>query len=178
MRVVIADDEYLVRVSLRSMISELQLPIEIIGEATNGEEFVNLIKSCNPDVAFVDIKMPKLNGLEAIKAAKSLSPNTKWIILTGFSEFNYAKEAIKLGASNYLLKPASPEELQQVLEELFKRSKEYNAILNTEFENNLIALVHDLNTFSDSSKTTFTSSARCLSYIFALAKNKNSFDFP
>lgn len=149
MKIVIADDEYLVRASLKSMLSELDLPLDIVGEAANGEELVSHVKKHYPDVAFVDIRMPRMGGLEAIKVCKELSPGTHWIILTGFSEFDYAKEAVRLGAASYLLKPVSPEELQEVLDVMFKRSKEYNSILNKEFENELIALVHDLSAIPD-----------------------------
>lgn len=149
MKVLVADDEKLVRTSLISMLEELDLPLQIVGEAANGEELVELSRKHTPDIAFIDIRMPKLNGLEAIKIAKDYTPNTKWIILTGFSEFDFAKEAIKLGASNYLLKPVSPQELKDVLGELIKQNKEYIKILNKEFENELIALCSDLSSLQD-----------------------------
>ena len=93
-------------------------------EATTGEQMVNLVRQDLPDVAFVDIRMPGLNGLEAIKAAKTLSPLTKWFILTGFPEFDYAHEAIRLGVSGYLLKPISPAELKKILDD-FAEARSY-----------------------------------------------------
>jgi len=120
MKVIIADDERLIRAGLKSMLSEAKIPLDIAGEATNGEELVELVKRHLPEIAFVDIKMPKMNGLEAISKGKLYSPNTQWIILTGYAEFDYAREAIKLGAANYLLKPVSPDELNETLEVLIK----------------------------------------------------------
>lgn len=173
MKVLIADDEYLVRSSLTSMLNELKLPIEIIGEATNGEELVELVKKQTPDLVFVDIRMPELNGLDAIKNAGTYSPNTQWVILTGFSEFDYAKEAIKLGATNYLLKPASPQEIKEVLVSSLKRYKDKNALLNKEFENELMALIHDLIPYSDDDETSIIGKAKFLGAIFAFDSNLN-----
>jgi two-component system response regulator YesN len=102
MRILIADDEYLVRASLISMLSEINLPIASIQEATTGDEMVSKIRQDLHDVAFVDIRMPGLRGLEAIKAGRLLSPKTKWFILTGFPEFDYAQEAIRLGVAGHL----------------------------------------------------------------------------
>ena len=84
MRILVADDEYLIRASLISMLDELNLPIHSLQEATTGEQMVDIVRHDPPDIAFVDIRMPGLNGLEAINAAKSLSSQTKWFILTGF----------------------------------------------------------------------------------------------
>ena len=120
MKILIADDEKLIRYSLKSMIEDMKLALEIIGEAGNGQEMIDLVKKRNPDIAFVDIKMPGLSGLEAIKIARDISPHTKWIILTSYSEFDYAKEAISLGAAGYLLKPVSPEELSATINEIIQ----------------------------------------------------------
>lgn len=62
-----------------------------------------------PDLAFVDIRMPELDGLAAIGASRAASPSTEWVALTGFSEFEYARDSLRLGAFDYLLKPISPE---------------------------------------------------------------------
>ena len=114
-RILIADDEYLARSGLRSMLEELDLHVEIVCEATNGEEMARMASQYLPDIAFVDIRMPKLNGLEAIRLSRMASPHTHWLILSGFPEFDYAQEAIRLGVSAYLLKPVNPEELRKVL---------------------------------------------------------------
>lgn len=109
MRVLVADDEKLSRVSLISMLEESERDISIAGEATNGEDLLNALSKMQPDVAFVDIRMPKMNGLEAIERGRKLSPHTQWVILSGFSEFDYARKALSLGAFMYLLKPLGME---------------------------------------------------------------------
>ena len=98
LKIVIVDDETLARASIKSMLEELHLPIEVVGEGSNGEDLVELVRTLRPELAFVDIKMPKLSGLEAIKIAKGLGTGCQWIVLTGFSEFEYAREALHLGA--------------------------------------------------------------------------------
>jgi len=139
MRVIIADDEYLARASLRSMLEELNLPIDFIGEATNGEELTSLVAQTLPEVAFVDIRMPRLNGLESIRNVKAVSPDTRWFILTGFPEFDYAQEAIRLGVSGYLLKPVDPQELNKVLCEFVADHRKLSITQNRQFERELMA---------------------------------------
>jgi len=144
MRIIIADDEYLARSSLRSMLGELNLPLDIVGEAANGEEMALMVSQHSPDIAFVDIRMPKLNGLEAIRMSMSASPQTKWFILTGFPEFDYAQEAIRLGVSGYLLKPVNPDELGKVLRDFIEENRKRIAVQNKQFERELIALNYGL----------------------------------
>jgi two-component system response regulator YesN len=148
MKVLIADDEYLARSSLRSMLDELDLPIELVGEAANGEEMVALVRRHLPEVVFVDIHMPQLNGLEAIRIAKTASPQTKWFILTGFPEFKYAQTAIRLGVTDYLLKPVGPQELNKVLSHFIQENKKSIAAQNKEFEHDIMALYHGLSSLA------------------------------
>lgn len=148
MRVLIADDEKLARSNVKGILEELNLPLEIVGEAKNGEEALTMLKEHQPDIAFVDIRMPKLNGLEAIKYGKPFSPHTKWIILSGISEFHYAQEAIRLDAVNYLLKPVNPVELEQSLNTLLLQNKKIITTQNEQFENEIIAFLNGLSPLS------------------------------
>lgn len=113
--ILIADDEELVRFTLSSMLQELHLPLTII-EASSGAEMVSLLKNEKPDIALVDIRMPGMDGLQAIEEGKTICPDTSWIILTGHSEFEYAKKALELQVLEYLLKPVSADELERVVE--------------------------------------------------------------
>lgn len=113
MRIAVADDEYWARVTLISMLKELDLPLEIVGEAGNGQEMARMTASARPDLVFVDIKMPGLNGLDGIRLARQSCPDTVWIVVSGFSEFAYAREAIGLGVLDYLLKPVNPQMLRE-----------------------------------------------------------------
>ena len=115
MIILIADDENLVRLGLKKIIKDMELESIEILEAKNGREMLEVCRSMSPDLAFVDIKMPLLNGLEAIEAAKEFCPDTTWIMLTGFSEFKFAQSAISLGVKNYLLKPLESDAIQQIL---------------------------------------------------------------
>ena len=140
MRIVIADDERLIRYSLRSMLEELSLPLEIVAEAANGEEFVSLVERYVPDLAFVDIRMPKLDGLEAIRRLKDRFPSTRWIILTSHSDFSYARDAIRLDAAAYLLKPVSPDELRENLMKIMGEHRRRIVSANRVFENRMTGM--------------------------------------
>ncbi|QHW30961.1 response regulator [Paenibacillus rhizovicinus] len=144
MKLVVADDENLVRFSIRSMIGEMDAAWVIAGEATNGEALLELLAEQQPGVAIVDIHMPGLNGLEAIRQGKALSPMTKWIILTGHSDFAFAREAVKLGASDYLLKPIGTDDLERALYATYKDGREMILLHNERFGSNLSALLHGL----------------------------------
>lgn len=118
MKILICDDEMFIRASLKDMLYELPLFIEQIDEAKNGIEALSLMKEHIPDLVFMDIRMPRLNGLDTIKEAKPLYPHTTFIILSGYSEFEYARSALALGAKNYLLKPVTPEQLQTLVNDV------------------------------------------------------------
>ena len=114
MKIIIADDEEYVRFELKELLFEIRSDLEIT-EAVNGSELLEKFKQNNFDAAFVDIKMPGFSGLEAIGNIDSNNIKTEWIILTGYSDFDFAKKAISLGVTEYLLKPVSKDELGQVL---------------------------------------------------------------
>lgn len=115
MILLIADDEKLIRFSLKSMLLEIVPEDTVIAEARNGNELVEKCSLLQPDIAFVDINMPFLNGLDAIAECKKTSSYTNFIILTAYSDFEYAKKGIKLQVFDYLLKPISPDTLKDVL---------------------------------------------------------------
>ncbi len=120
MRILLADDERLVRASIRSMIEELTqkglIQQPLIEEAANGNELEEKLTSFSPHLAFVDIKMPGRSGLDVIEEVSRSSSRVSWVLLTGFAEFPYAKRAIELGVLEYLVKPASSEDLLKVIE--------------------------------------------------------------
>jgi len=144
MRVLVADDESLIRDGLKSMLNELETPVEVIGEAANGREMVQLVKELKPELVFVDIKMPVVNGLEAIEECKKFVPDTYWVVLTGFSEFEFARTAINLGVSYYLMKPVSVEELGKIICDISEKLKEKALMNNKKFESELSLLCHDI----------------------------------
>ncbi len=139
MRIVIADDEQWVRTALKEMLLEADSGTEIVGEALNGSHMAKLAEEEQPDVVFVDIRMPEMNGLEGIASARDKSPETIWVILSGYSDFQYAQEAIRLGVQEYLLKPVSPEKLRETLLNVQKLKFARKTNRNTDFRNWLIS---------------------------------------
>ncbi len=120
LKIIIVDDEYLFREALKVSIDFEGLGLEIVGEAKNGKEAIGLVESQKPDIALVDINMPIIDGLEFAKYINSKEIDTKIIIISGYDQFDYAKEAIHLGVQSYLLKPINEEELTNELKELMR----------------------------------------------------------
>ncbi|QJD85473.1 response regulator [Cohnella herbarum] len=120
-KVLIVDDEYLVRERLKICVDWGELGYEIAGEAANGEDALMILEHIPAQLAIVDINMPIIDGLAFAQAAQISHPDLKIVILTGYSSFEYAKTAIQAGVSDYLLKPINMEELLQVLLRLRNR---------------------------------------------------------
>lgn len=143
-KVLIADDEPKIRQGLKNTLETFELPIHICGEARNGFEAMEKAREIRPDILLVDICMPKLSGIQFLQELKKLELDCKTIIISGFNEFSYAKQAISLGVSSYLLKPIPEEELkaelEKVIEELEseRKDRKYNAVMRQQIrENNL-----------------------------------------
>lgn len=145
MIILIADDENLVRIGLKQMIKEMQLKDIIILDAKNGSEMLSICQNYVPDLAFVDIKMPMVNGLDAIAQLQDLCKDTYWVLLTGFSEFSYAVEAIKLGVKDYLLKPIEFSSIVTIVQKAENNIVKRKTELNGSFELNVIFQFNTLN---------------------------------
>lgn len=104
-RILLVDDEPIFRMGLRSVISWEELGCQIVGEAKNGEEALIQIEEKKPDIVFLDIKMPKMDGIRVLEKRKRYEKNPKFIVLSCFNEYEYVREAMKLGAFDYLFKP-------------------------------------------------------------------------
>lgn len=109
-RVLIVDDDTLVRAGLRMMI-ESQSDLEVVGEADNGADAVTLARSLTPDIVLMDIRMPGTDGLAATGLITDMSDDIKVMILTTFDLDEYVFEAVRSGASGFLLKRTRPEDL-------------------------------------------------------------------
>ncbi|EES71231.1 response regulator receiver domain protein [Paenibacillus sp. oral taxon 786 str. D14] len=105
MKILIVDDEPLVRIGIKSAIDWQAEGVEIIGEAGDGAEALRLIASEQPDVVLLDIKMPKMDGLEVLRRIKEQELPVKVVVLSSFDDFGFVKEAMKLGALDYFHKP-------------------------------------------------------------------------
>lgn len=128
LRAVIADDERLMREQLRTRLAEAWPTLEIVAEAKNGAEAVQLVEQHHPDVAFLDIRMPGMTGVEAARAIAQLPcgdetsdgwPGCEVVFITAYDE--YAVEAFEQGAADYVLKPAERERLARTAERIGKR---------------------------------------------------------
>jgi DNA-binding NarL/FixJ family response regulator len=109
-RLLIADDHPLVRSGLRSMLQR-EPGVEIVGEARNGREAVELCRSLEPDLVLMDVRMPEMDGLEATRAIKQECPGTGILMVTMHENRDYMLEATKAGAAGYVLKDAPRNEL-------------------------------------------------------------------
>ena len=119
-RVMLADDEGIVLDSLK-MIIEKHFPGQCqLETAKTGRDVIELAESFRPDLAFMDIQMPGINGIDAIREIKKSSPSVEFIILSAYDKFDYAKEAINLGVLEYVNKPFSAKSIAEVLEKALK----------------------------------------------------------
>jgi len=117
-RVMIVDDEPPFIRIIKKLISRNSDRYEVIGEAFNGLEALELIPLVRPDVIFADIKMPGMDGITLLKSVNEQYPRILPVIVSGYKDFEYAKEALKTGALEYILKPINPALMDEVLEKL------------------------------------------------------------
>lgn len=113
-RVLIADDHIIVRSGLRLLL-EAQADIDVVGEASDGREALDLIEKHSPDVVLMDIAMPGMDGLEATRRIKTIGPRLKVLVLTMHRSDEYFFEMLKAGASGYILKGAETSDLIQAV---------------------------------------------------------------
>lgn len=119
-RIAIIEDEFYARQAIKKYISQLGEPYEVCGEASNGRDGLELIRRLKPEIALVDITMPVMNGIDMMHHVQEEALPTQMIILTGYSDFSYARAAVRLGVREYLLKPLRIEELRSALEHVTK----------------------------------------------------------
>jgi two-component system response regulator YesN len=114
-KIMIVDDESIERDALKYIIKQSELEISEIEEACSGREAIEKAMLFKPDIVLIDIKMPSINGIEAVKRMKQTCPDLQVLFLTAFSYFNYAQEAIKVGAKGFIVKPATKDQIIQAL---------------------------------------------------------------
>ncbi|MEG1847169.1 MAG: response regulator [Lachnospiraceae bacterium] len=130
--IIVAEDEDLLLHNLVQKIEQLELGFHVVGTAQTGIQAYSLVKELTPDLLITDIRMPVMDGLQLLQNVHDKFPLTKFIITSGFSDFSYAKTAISLRVSAYLLKPIDPAELKDALlairTELELEQKNYESI--------------------------------------------------
>ena len=114
-KVLVVEDEILEREGISKIISQMELDVVVVGEASSGKRALEMIQRIKPDIVVTDIRMPGLSGIELAAEIKNRFPDTKIIFITGYQDFEYAKSAISLGAYGYVLKPVDVQELFTVI---------------------------------------------------------------
>ncbi|MDD2973193.1 MAG: response regulator [Lachnospiraceae bacterium] len=123
MRLIIVEDEQRARRGLKNIIQSISQENEIIAEASNGRDALELIKTMKPDAVFTDVKMPFMDGLTLIQEVRKLGMDTKFVIISAYEEFNYARQAITLGVKQYLVKPLIMEDIEEALEAIREKER-------------------------------------------------------
>lgn len=113
--VVVAEDEILLQNNLVRKINKLDMGFHVVGQTQTGIQALDLIEKYNPFLLITDIRMPVMDGLELIEKAKETHPDLTCVIISGYSDFSYAQQAIRLHVQDYLLKPVEISQLQTVL---------------------------------------------------------------
>ena len=124
MKVFLVDDEIVIREGIRESFPWEETPYSLVGEAPDGEMALPIIRDTNPDIVITDIKMPFMDGLELCRELKSQMPWIGIIVLSGYDEFEYARQCIKLGVREYLLKPINSADLREALDKVSAQLKE------------------------------------------------------
>ena len=119
----VVEDEKLIRQGIVAMIRRSSVPVEEILECRNGEEALEILRKQRVDVMFTDIRMPKMDGIEMLKELRAEGNDVSVIFLTAYSDFSYAQSALKLFASDYLLKPFGDGELEQAVNHALDKRK-------------------------------------------------------
>lgn len=127
LKMVVAEDEQSFREGLISIVDWHMYDIEICGVAENGRQALEMIEREKPDLLLTDIRMPHLSGLDVIRQAKTAGAKFHAVLITGYNEFEYAREAIKLGVTDYLLKPCMPSDIIKVILEVKRKVGESGA---------------------------------------------------
>jgi len=120
MRLLIADDQVLFAESLQYVLKGISEGIELVGIATDGEMAIDMVEAKRPDVILMDVRMPRMDGVEATKLIHRSFPNTKIVMLTTFDDDEYVHSAIQYGAAGYLLKNMTPENLVVALQAVMR----------------------------------------------------------
>lgn len=131
-KLLIVDDEKWIRRGLKVKLEELGYQFEEILEAKNGMDALEIIEKELPKLVITDIRMPKMSGIDVIREGIKISKDIKFVIISGYAEFDYAEKAINMGAKGYLLKPINDKNLKETMDKLLgeiEREKEYHQVM-------------------------------------------------
>lgn len=120
-RVMIIDDEKAIRSLIKKLINWEDYAAEVVGEAESGIEAINILDEVKPDIVFVDIRMPFMDGLTFLRYMTDIYTDIKIIIVTAYSDFSYARQCIELGVDKYILKPISKKEINNAFADVLSK---------------------------------------------------------
>ena len=135
--VILADDHAIVRDGIKSLL-ESESDIQVIGEASNGLEAIDIVNQLHPDLLIVDIRMPKLNGIETAKKLKEAGSSTKCLMLTMHDDEEYVFRSIDSGASGYLLKDTGKDEFTRAIRTIAEGGKYFSSSISNVLVNNYL----------------------------------------
>ena len=185
-RIVIAEDQKMLRGALGTLLN-FEEDLEVIAQAGDGEEAIRLIDQLKPDICLLDVEMPLKNGLEVAEEIKTISPNSKVVVLTTFARPGYFERAMKTGVHGYLLKDGSIEDLAGSIRRVMAGKRDFAAelVMNsyrednplTEREQEVLRLAAEGHTSKEISTVLFLSSGTVRNYMSEIlqkmeAKNK------
>ena len=133
-RVLVADDEEKACQLICKLIRWEELEMKLVGTASNGIGALQMIEAEHPDLVLTDIRMPGYDGMELLKRARIQNPDMEFIIISGYSHFEYAQTAIRYGVSDYILKPVNEEALNATLQKVRQRYMEHQVLTEKNLE--------------------------------------------
>lgn len=155
-KILLADDHLLVRNGIKSLLEE-EASLKVIGEAANGQEALELSKELQPDLLIIDVRMPVMDGIEAVSKLQNFAPRTKAIVLSMHDSEEYILKSIKAGASGYLLKDTGKSEFIKAINTISKGGKYFSGDIS-----NVIVSNYLQNTNTVSKKSTVPSNSHGL----------------
>ncbi|MEO8398962.1 MAG: response regulator transcription factor [Ignavibacteriaceae bacterium] len=154
-RILLADDHTLVRAGIRNLVLNIN-NVEVVAEAENGREALKLIEEHKPDLVLLDIAMPELNGLEVAARISKEYPNIDVIILSMHANEEYVVQALKAGASGYLLKDSAPNELEIAIKAVAKGETYLSPSISKHVVNDYLRRVSDMDLENTDNESMFT----------------------
>ena len=144
-RIILAEDHLVTRQGIRRLIED-EKELEVVGEASDGQEAVEMVTELKPDIVIMDIAMPKLNGIEATRQIKLTAPTTGILILSAYDDDEYVFALLKAGAAGYLLKTAGGDELIRAIKAMYKGEPVLAPVIARKVMNyfKLQDIVHDI----------------------------------
>lgn len=136
-KIVLADDHSLVRDGIKVLL-ESESDMDVIGEASNGKEAIEVVHKKNPDILIIDIRMPEMNGIEAVEKLKTQESSTKCIILSMHDSEEYILQSLNAGAKGYLLKDTGKQEFIKAIQTVYEGGKYYAGEISNVLINNIL----------------------------------------